>query len=420
MRMPLTILLLKLLAALCHSTVHTSALTPLPTDEHGDYNGSDLIEWIKSHPEGDIHPSLRIGRERPGDPTSMNGLFVSSAPGAKPIKKGDIIAQVAWDHLISPGTKYDTSKFFSCRAIYNIAKELKLGEKSTLAPYVRYLLAQPRGTMPGEWTEAGQEFLANLLGNGELPPYESAWRTDFHSKWIQGCDGHDDDDMERAAYWLSASRDEDTLMIPIYDMANHSNDPKKLNTLSFKPYKKGDNFRFIANKKIMPGEQIFNSYNRCNACSDVPGEDCETVSHSYTPDLFVNFGFVEDYPQSWEFEPDYLHSDDSSDDETEFDFCLERNSETGELDAFWDEDEMPDGADERWLKEQLKRLEQFNEDNGQLETQFVQDDGDNEANSAKMTRWEWESIWRYHQALSRAIDAAIQSVVTEIGNGDEL
>mmetsp|Transcript_9692 Transcript_9692/g.21861 ORF Transcript_9692/g.21861 Transcript_9692/m.21861 type:complete len:275 (-) Transcript_9692:112-936(-) len=274
--------------------------------------------------------------------------------------------------------------------------------------------------MPGEWTEAGQELLAKLLGNGDLPPYEDSWRTDFHDKWVEGCSGHDDDDMERAAYWLSASRDEDTLMVPIYDMANHSNDPEKLNTLSYKPDKAGDTFRFIASKKIMPGEQIFNSYNRCASCSDVPEKDCETFSHYHTPDLFVHFGFVEDYPQSWQFEPDNLNSEDSSDDETEFEFCLHRDNETDELDAHWDEDEMPDGADAQWLKAQLKRLQEFHSDHEQLEKEMVQDDGDGEGNSGKMTRWEWDNIWKYNQALSHAINAAIQSVVTEIGYGDEL
>jgi len=405
MRMPSLLSLLQLAAAiLC-----TSASTPLPTDEHGDYNGLDIIEWIKSAPEGDIHPSLRIGRERPGDPTSMNGLFVSA--GGKPIEKGGIIAQIAWEHLISPGKKYGKSKFFSCRAIYNIAKELKLGEKSTLAPYVRYLLSQPRGTMPGEWTKAGQDFLSKLLGNGDLPPYEGTWRNEFHDKWVEGCDGREYDDMEHAAYWLSASRDEDTLMVPIYDMANHSNDPKKLNTLSYKPDMAGDTFRFIANAKIMPGEQIYNSYNRCNSCADVPDGDCETVSYYSTPHIFEHFGFVEDYPQSWVFEPDNLDSDDSSDDDTTVDFCLERDKETNELDVSWDEDEIPDTDDTQWLEEQLERLVEFSNEYGKLEDSMVRDDGDEDI--AKMTRWEWDSTWRYHRSLILAINASHRSVVTE-------
>ena len=80
---------------------------------------------------------MRIGRERPGDPTSINGLFVSSAPGATPIEKGDVIAQIPWDHIIHPDGKYGKYKFSSCRAIYNLAKELNLGDKSKRAPYVR-------------------------------------------------------------------------------------------------------------------------------------------------------------------------------------------------------------------------------------------------------------------------------------------
>ena len=39
-----------------------AAAAAMTTDEYGDYNGLDLIEWIRSHPDGVIHPSLRIGR----------------------------------------------------------------------------------------------------------------------------------------------------------------------------------------------------------------------------------------------------------------------------------------------------------------------------------------------------------------------
>mmetsp|Transcript_40845 Transcript_40845/g.74778 ORF Transcript_40845/g.74778 Transcript_40845/m.74778 type:complete len:421 (+) Transcript_40845:365-1627(+) len=395
--------------------IHAVASTPLPTDEHGDFNGSDIIEWIKSHPEGDIHPSLRIGRELPGDPTSILGLFVSSSPDAKPIEKGDVIAQIPWGHMIHPDGKYKPYKYFSCRAIYNLAKELNLGEKSKRAPYVRYLLSQPRGTMPGEWTNAGQEFFAEVLGHGDLPPYEDTWRTDFERIWVDECSGDGDDAMERAAYWLASSRDEDSLMVPIYDMANHSNDPDKLNTLSFKPAKAGDAFRFVASRKIVPGEQIYNSYNRCNQCSDVNKDDCESWSFFRTPNLMVQFGFVEDYPQNWEFDPGHLDSEDSSDDsedDTELEFCLQRDSESGELDAFWeDDDDLPDEADAKWLKAQYERLQKLYVDKEKLEKQLVQEE-DGETNSEKMTRWEWESIWRYHQALSHAIDTAIQSAVT--------
>jgi hypothetical protein len=56
-----------------------------------------IQQWIKSHPDGIIHPSLRIGREIPGDSSSLLGLFVNSQDN--PIEKGDIIAQIPWDQL---------------------------------------------------------------------------------------------------------------------------------------------------------------------------------------------------------------------------------------------------------------------------------------------------------------------------------
>lgn len=306
-----------------------------------------------------------------------------------------------------------------------------MGERSKKAPYVRYLLSQPRGTMPGEWTKAGQEFFAEVLGHGDLPPYEDTWRTHYEKEWIEGCSGRDDDEnddavMERTAFWLASSRDEDTLMIPIYDMANHSNDPELLNTLSYKPEVPGRPFRFVASETISPGTQIYNSYNRCNQCSNVPTSDCETFSFYRTPDLFVHFGFVEDYPQNWEFDPAHNHhiieensSDD--DDDTEFEFCLHRNSESGELDAYWDEDDDPlDARDARWLRKQLNRLHNLSNDKVKFEDQLVRREHDDDATSNRMTRWEWESIWRYHQALTQAIHAAIQSATMNEGNGGEL
>ena len=110
--------------------------------------------------------------------------------------------------------------------------------------------------------------------------------------------------FERDAYWLASSRDEDTLMVPVYDMANHSNDPVLLNTLLYKPERARDAFLFVASRDIVGGGQVYNSYNRCNACSDARyGDDCETYSFARTPDLFVRFGFVKEYPQNWVFDP---------------------------------------------------------------------------------------------------------------------
>ncbi|KAL3799282.1 hypothetical protein HJC23_013007 [Cyclotella cryptica] len=398
MKVPSHILPIATIGILAH---HATATLPLPTDEHGDYNGADLIEWINSHPQGYVHPSVRIGRERPGDPTSMLGLYVSSAPGTKSIEEDEIIARIPWSHLISPGEEYSRSKFFSCQEIRNLAKELKLGDNSRYAPYVRYLLAQPRGAMPGEWSNAGKKFFAKLLDYGDLPPYEETWLDVYETEWIKGCHGDPEDPMERMAFYLASSRDEDTLMIPIYDMANHSNDPDKLNTLSFKPDKVGKSFRFEASRTILPGEQIYNSYNRCNPCSEADFDNCETFSSQPTPDMFAHFGFVESLPQYWRFD-----SSEEGEEEDEIEMCLSRNS-SGELEVLWFKNSMPDEVDFEYLSRHLKRLKGMNARKADLESKLVLGN-DEDIDEKKMPRSEWESIWRYYDELVRAIEAAIK------------
>ncbi|KAK1747390.1 hypothetical protein QTG54_001353 [Skeletonema marinoi] len=406
-------LLLTIFPFLCTITAAVAAPTssPLPTDERGDYNAADIIEWIRSKPDGIIHESLRVGRETPGDPNSINGLFVKS--DAKAIEKGDVIAHIPWDCTINPGKKYRFNKFESCANIYKLAEELRLGEDSTKAPYVRYLLNLPRGTMPGEWNQAAKEFLSVVLGHDQLPPYEDHWKFDFTFDWVGECEGHEDDEFERAAYHLNHSRDEDTLMVPIYDMMNHSNDPKKLNTFSYKPKETGDVFRVVASKRIEPGEQVYNSYNRCNRCSmdlfGIDRDDCETFSNYRTPDILSYFGFIEDYPQSWIFD-----SNDSSDDDapSEFDICMLKNSETGEIDVYWGADKADD-HDIEWAEAQLKRLRKLLKRKEKKEKELVGEGDD------KIGRYQWDTIWRYHGALVTALEAAVEKSFFDSSDDDD-
>lgn len=392
--------------------------TPLPTDEHGDYNAADIIEWIRSKDDGIIHESLRVGRERPGDPTSINGLFVKS--DAKAIEEGEVIANIPWDCIISSGKKYSYRKFESCSAIYKLADELRKGEESTKAPYVRYLLNLPRGTMPGEWNNAEKDFLSKVLGDDQLPPYEEDWRYGFERHWINDCEGDETDEMERAAYFLTQSRDEDTLMVPLYDMMNHSNDPVKLNTLSYKPRRAGDIFSVVASKRIEPGEQVYNSYNRCSKCGievyGVDPDNCETFSYYGTPDIFRLFGFIEDYPQSWVFD-----TVDSSDDEVpnELDFCMMKDPNIdGEINVYWREEGVDD-EDIAWIEKQLKRLRELLPQKDMLEKELVQSEEEGEGDDKKIRRAQWETIWRYHGALVTALKLSSEASWLDSSDDDD-
>lgn len=404
--------LLAIFTFICTITAAAATTSPLPTDEHGDNNAADIIKWIRSKPDGVIHESLRVGREKPGDPNSINGLFVKF--DGEGIEEGEVVAHIPWDCTINPGKKYKFYKFDGCPGIYNLADELRLGEKSTKAPYVRYLLSLPRGTMIGEWNDAAKDFLSAVLGQGDLPPYEETWKFDFRNNWVRACEGNENDEVERAAYFLAESRDEDTLMVPIYDMMNHSNDPKKLNTLSYKPKEAGDVFRVVASRRIEPGEQVYNSYNRCSRCSiDLYGVDndkCETFSYYRTPDILSHFGFVEDFPQSWIFD-----SNDSSDDDmpSEFDICLPKNSKTGEIDVYWGADRADD-RDIAWSETQVKRLHKLYKKKDNLEKELVGEDDEK-----KIGRYQWDTIWRYHGALVTALESAIAASFFDSSDDDD-
>ena len=143
---------LRLLPSLfsCNASSSLVVAAAMTTDEFGDYNGIDLIEWIRSHPDGVIHPSLRIGRG-PGDSKSMN---VSSSDPNASIQKGEVVARIPWDRMITPGKKYNKEKYSSCH-IYNLANEIDHSNEddksaaSRYGPYITYLKSQITGDRAG-------------------------------------------------------------------------------------------------------------------------------------------------------------------------------------------------------------------------------------------------------------------------------
>ena len=409
-----------LLLALPYTTNTAATAAALPTDQHGDYNGSDLIEWISSHKEGYVHPSLRIGRRIPGDPSSIIGTFVKS--DGIPILEGEVIATIPWDCMIGPGDEYQFDIFDSCQAVRNLAAELKLGDESQYKPYVNYLLTQSIEAMPGLWSSAAQQFLHDtILDNGNLPPENDSWYNGAgYTKYLQMCGGYPNDPMERLAYYLTSTRDEDTLMIPIYDMMNHSNDPHKLNTLSYKPKKAGESFVFKASRTIQPNEEIYNCYTRCSVCSLHHRDECETFSFRGTPDIFAHYGFVEEIPHYWWFE----RRDESHNNKlVETEFCIDVKDDEStvtmdnKLNVRWISS-LPTKEDKAFYVYHLGRLGQILKEKKELELQLVQSDNNDESQGGKMTELEWEACWNWHKALVTGLAAAIDSI-NRISSGEE-
>eukprot|EP00985_Skeletonema_marinoi_P020161 scaffold11832_cov155-Skeletonema_marinoi.AAC.3 len=315
-------------------------------DRNIAYDGSDIIEWIKSN-GGFIHPNTRIGV----DPTGQyRGVFVKSVggeDGGTPdgIEKDAIICEIPWELIVSPPNYHYNDYVTNCDALHGFYHQFQLGDESKYAPYINYLKNQPDGRIPSEWSVVGKKLMRKILHQDRyvgLPPFNALYR--FEEKWMKECNG-EDTPLARSAFFQFTSRDEDNLMVPFFDMANHSNDPKKLNAIPAKPRRKGWPFTMRATRHIAPGEQIMHSYNRCHGCwFDEKYADCKTQEFTGTDHLFRQFGFVEDYPRYWgipQFEEDGTLVDYIA-------ICLDRDDQ-GEVfvrrfgeHGTCEEDEVPD------------------------------------------------------------------------------
>ena len=111
---------------------------------------------------------------------------------------------------------------------------------------------------------------------------------------------------------------------------------------------------------------------------------------------------MESLPQYWRFGS----SEDDGQEEDEIKMCLSRNAD-GELEVLWFKNSMPDEVDVDFLSRHLKRLRGIRARKTEMEERLVLAN-DEEINRKKMSRSEWESIWRYHEELVWAIDVAVK------------
>jgi hypothetical protein len=121
-----------------------------------------------------------------------------------------------------------------------------------------------------------------------LPPYEPvSWLNDWYSE----CDGSKDPLEEYAALRV-IQRSWDDFMIPVFDMMSHRNGDW-WNTGSNHLHE-GEPATVFARRDIEAGEEIYTTYNHC--------EDCGARYETYgTPEILREYGFVEQFPQSWIF-----------------------------------------------------------------------------------------------------------------------
>jgi len=258
----------------------------------------DVIDYVRDN-DGYINEKLKI--YRPPD-SAVRGIYAMEE-----LEKDEILCQLPWKLLISPENKYlyfknvekgeddegeeeyDEEEEYEmkfCDSIDMLYQDMK----HNLTPYGRFLrYHQPYRYIPAVWTEGGKMVYRDILDPDGKPYHFDQYpllcdmddMDEENQIWLQ-------DELWIHADMLIRARADDWILMPFYDMTNHRNGPKYYNSHHIMDY--GKSFTLTANRRIMAGEQIYNSYNECNRCG-ARQYDFDTAQ------LFMHYGFVEDYPR---------------------------------------------------------------------------------------------------------------------------
>ena len=176
----------------------------------------NVIDWVVEN-GGYFNPKQEIRRIFPGGPF---GIFATSR-----IEKGELIASVPWKCVMTAGTD-DFETYVHCGTTQFIIDEMQKGDASFFAPYTAYLLSAPPVNIPSMWSDDAKNLLKALIGKNKIPPKRA---TLWNTKYQKECHGRDNAFDVQAAMQLITRGDDDTLT-PVYDMYNHRNGEKWLNT----------------------------------------------------------------------------------------------------------------------------------------------------------------------------------------------
>jgi hypothetical protein len=215
-----------------------------------------IFDWIHNSEGGFYNPKQTFRRD---EKTGLTGVFAKQR-----IEKNEVLLTVPWDLILKSDDREEEGRM-CCETVASVAREMRLGEESKLAPYANYLNSQGNDQLPSAWTAAGQDLLRTIVGGvvdePEIPPAEpTEWLT---NDWYDRCEGKRRDALSAKAAVLVVQRSDDYIMIPAYDMYNHRNG-KWFNTRT--DTEVDINHVTKATRVIEAGEQIYMSYDQCDEC----------------------------------------------------------------------------------------------------------------------------------------------------------
>ena len=240
-------------------------------EDDGTYKFDNLVAWVR-HNGGRVHDHLGLTNHEHSDRLVRGGVAIEN------IKAGSELLFLPWNIVF--GTIDDTAAVpdNKCEVLQRYASEVDRGRESFWYPYLA-LDDSLSSRVPSLWNELA---MSELQG---LPPYGSTGGlTDWYSSnCADGVSFSKLPSSSRQALLAAITRAAGLRWLPIFDLLNHHNG--MLNTQSVASHKGNT---VTTTKDIVKGEEIFMTYR---------GGKENTV-----PDLFRRYGFVEEWPQYYEWE----------------------------------------------------------------------------------------------------------------------
>ena len=132
---------------------------------------------------------------------------------------------------------------------------MRKSNKSFYKPYTKYLLNQPQGKIPSDWSNAGKRLLEGvILGYDMLPPANSIHLLRLWKDWCNVEDDDFKDPLAQQAMIEYHTRADDAVLIPLYDLHNHAQN-MAVNVLV--QVESGVKQNVVAKQSIQKGEQIW-------------------------------------------------------------------------------------------------------------------------------------------------------------------
>jgi hypothetical protein len=173
-----------------------------------------IFDWVRSVEGTIVNPKQEVRRVVRGDVTSPIGVFATDV-----ILPGEVLLRIPGTLTVGPDDYADRGHLH-CEAVTNLAREMRLGDQSTLAPFVEYLSRVPiEGQLPSGWSDAGRTVLHRYVlddpvdtGETRIPP---AGPVDWIRDYVKEECGVDDPLSIKAGF-LIVARSDDSVLVPAY------------------------------------------------------------------------------------------------------------------------------------------------------------------------------------------------------------